>query len=185
MTFRPGHVSERIPEQQKIPAQQVSLQVSSSGQEGSIPDGRIEEAEQADRRGPKAEGQALQRDRRRGLRILVYPKDANGRERSKRWESKVSLNGREIRFALGTWPGASLDWARELHAQYRAEAEPRCDPRGLKTVDVKRIITPFMQGSRLRGAGCSASAPGSSALCGRPRHRPLGSLPGSPWRRVA
>ncbi|MBQ2516571.1 MAG: DUF4102 domain-containing protein, partial [Desulfovibrio sp.] len=132
MTFRPGHVSEGIPEQQKIPAQQVSLQVSSSGQEGSIPDGRIEEAEQADRRGPEAEGQALQRDRRRGLRILVYPKDANGRERSKRWESKVSLNGREIRFALGTWPGASLDWARELHAQYRAEAEARCDPRDLK-----------------------------------------------------
>lgn len=67
-----------------------------------------------------------------GLRIFVYPKDANGRERSKRWESKVYLHGREIRLALGTWPGVSLDRARELHAKYRAEAKAGRDPRELK-----------------------------------------------------
>ncbi|MBO4684364.1 MAG: DUF4102 domain-containing protein [Desulfovibrio sp.] len=67
-----------------------------------------------------------------GIRIRVYPKDANGRERSKRWESKVYLNGREISLALGTWPGVTLDMARELHAQYRAEAEAGRDLRELR-----------------------------------------------------
>ena len=64
-----------------------------------------------------------------GLRLYVYPEGSN---RAKRWESRIPFRGKEIRISLRTWPGVPLDKARELHAQYRAEAEAGRDPRDLR-----------------------------------------------------
>ncbi len=85
-----------------------------------------------------------------GLRLYVYPEGSN---RAKRWESRLPFQGKEIRISLGTWPGVSLDKARELHAAYRAEIAACRDPRDLRKPKVAHLARQKTETFLRRSAG--------------------------------
>ncbi len=85
-----------------------------------------------------------------GLRLYVYPEGSN---RAKRWESRLPFQGKEIRISLGTWPGVSLDKARELHAAYRAEIAAGRDPRDLRKPKVAHLARQKTETFLRRSAG--------------------------------